>query len=126
MLIPWYVTGYCEAAGVFTYSRSGNTYTLYFSIKQTESHNQTLKDIQQFFGYVGKIYGQGTSSVFRVNKIDELQRITEHFDKYPLQNKKRSAAYALWRQMVIYKLENYRVIDYTTLKAMADQLSSLN
>jgi hypothetical protein len=126
MLIHWYITGYCEASAVFTYSRSGSSYTLFFSIKQTKENEQTLKDIQQFFGFIGKIYEQGPSVVFRVNKIDELKRIVEHFDNYPLQNKKKSAVYVLWRQMVAHKLENYRDIEFDKLKNLAEKISSVN
>ena len=126
MITPWYITGYCESSALFTYSRSGGTYTIFFSIKHNEGNNQLLEDIQIFFGYIGTVYTHKPSSVFRVNKIEELKRITDHFDKYPLQDKKKLASYGIWRQMVEHKLENYRDVEYAKLKNLADRLSNLN
>lgn len=138
MLNPWYVTGFCDGGAVFTYSRSGGSFGITFSIKQREDSRKVIDDLRQFFGFVGNIYevkeslgGQKSGHtkpavIFKVNKIAELKSIVDHFDKYPLQNQKKYEAYGAWREMVMYKLENYRDIEYDKLRALAEKLSSYN
>lgn len=101
MLEPWYVTGFCDGEAAFTYSRSGGSFGLYFSIKQRDDNRQIVEDIRAYFNYVGYIYhakgAQPTknsgftkpSAYYRVTKVGELRRIIEHFDRYPLQSKKK-------------------------------------
>mgnify|MGYP003394750003 CR=1 FL=1 len=138
MLAPWYITGFCDGEGAFTYSRAGGSLALYFGVKQREDNRQIVEDIREFFDYVGKIYYHIESKdgpkrgftqpaiYYRVNKINELKRIVEHFDTYPLQSIKKQEAYLVWRQMVMYKLEHYRDIDYNILQDLAGKLSKLN
>lgn len=138
MLNPWYVTGFCDGEAAFTYCRSGGTFGLYFAIKQREDNRQIVEDIQDYFKYVGNIYlnkealptkNSGLSkpaAYYRVTRIAELKVIIDHFDKFPLQSKKKLASYQVWREMVIHKLENYRNIDYDKLRALAERLSGLN
>jgi hypothetical protein len=138
MLSPWYVTGFCDGEAAFTYCRSGGTFGLYFAIKQREDNRQIIEDIQEYFNYIGNIYrgkeasptkNSGftkASAYYRVTRISELKVVVDHFDKYPLQSKKKEEAYQAWRQMVVHKLENYRGIDYDKLRALAEKLSSLN
>ena len=138
MLNPWYVTGFCDGEAVFTYSRAGGSVALYFGIKQREDNRQIVDDIREFFNYVGNVYYQVESKegqksgfsqpavYYRVTKISELQRIIEHFDKYPLQSQKKNEAYLIWQQMVKYKTDNYRSIDYDILRDLTEKLSKLN
>ena len=138
MLTPWYVTGFCEGAATFTYSKSGGSFSLYFSIRQKQDNRQAVEEIYQFFQHSGTLYNQRgglpaknsaqakTSIYYRVTRPYELKLIIEHFDQYPLQNKKKLEAYNIWREMVRHKLNNYRKIDYDKLRALADKLSSLN
>jgi hypothetical protein len=138
MLTPWYVTGFCDGEAAFTYSRAGGTFGLYFAIRQRADNRQIIEDIQAYFKYIGTIY-QGkevnaahdggvskTGTYYRVTKISELKAIVEHFDKYPLQSKKKLEAYRIWRDMVMHKLDNYRDIDYDRLSSLAEKLSSIN
>lgn len=138
MLNPWYVTGFCDGEAAFTYSRSGGSFVVYFSIRQREDNRQIVEDLQEFFDYVGRIY-RGKEALptsnsgftqpcayYRVTKVSELQRIVDHFDKYPLQSKKKQAAYLTWREMVMHKLDNYRDTDYDIMRGLAEKLSSLN
>jgi len=138
MLTPWYITGFCDGEAAFTYSRSGGTFNLYFSVRQREDNKQIVEEIYQYLHCVGDLYREKESLptknsgfskpavYYRVARIHELKVIIDHFDKYPLQSKKKLEAYNVWRQMVIHKLENYRDIDYDKLKALAEKLSSLN
>ena len=138
MLTPWYITGFCDGEAAFTYSRSGGTFGMYFAVKQREDNRQIVEDIQEFFNYIGNIYYHKESestknsgfskpaAYYRVTRIYELKIIIDHFDKYPLQSKKKLEAYNVWREMVMYKLENYRDIDYNVMRPLAEKLSSLN
>ena len=138
MLSPWYITGFCDGEAAFTFSRSNGSFGLYFSIKQREDNRQIIEDIYQYFNQVGNLYrGKGALPTersshtqpyiyYRVNKIQELRVIIDHFDKYPLQSKKKFEAYNLWREMVLHKIENFRNIDYEKLRSLAEKLSNLN
>jgi hypothetical protein len=63
---------------------------------------------------------------YRVTRNADLQKIVEHFDKYPLQSKKKHQAYLVWKAMVSHKRDNYRNIDYNYLSGLAAKLSTLN
>jgi len=138
MLDPWYVTGFSDGEAAFTYSRAGGSFGIYFSIKQREDNRQIVEELHKFVDGTGYIYRGKESNgapksgfskpyaYFRVTKISELQRIVEHFDKYPLQSKKKHEAYLAWREMVIYKKDNYRKIEYNQLSELAGKLSMLN
>ena len=137
MLDPWYVTGFCDGEAAFTYSRAGGSFNLYFSIRQREDNRHIVEEIQRFFNFIGEIYrgkealpGKRSgftrpSIYYRTCRMHELKRIIEHFDKYPLQSRKREA-YSIWRQMAMHKIENYGDPDYNILRALAEKLSNLN
>ncbi|MFH0827100.1 MAG: LAGLIDADG family homing endonuclease [Candidatus Omnitrophota bacterium] len=138
MLNPWYITGFADGEAAFTYSRQGGTFALYFAIKQREDNQKIVEEIQRHFDFVGDIYKgrdkKGSfkaehtkpSFYYRVTRINELKRIMEHFDKYPLQSEKKQEVYNVWREMVMHKLENYRKVDYDKLRSLAERLSHLN
>ncbi len=138
MLDPWYVTGFSDGEAAFTYSRAGGSFGIYFAIKQREDNRQIVEELYKFFDGAGYIYKGKESNgapksgfskpyaYFRVTKISELQRIVEHFDKYPLQSQKKHEAYLAWRAMVMYKKDNYRNIEYNQLSELAGKLSMLN
>ena len=138
ILNPWYVTGFADGEAAFTYSRTGGSLALYFSINQREDNKELIEKIQVFFGYIGKIYHKKGSlptvnsghtkaaAYYRITRISELQVIVQHFDKYPLQSQKKLEAYKVWREMVIHKAENYRSTNYDILHQLAEKLSNLN
>lgn len=138
MLTPWYITGFCDGEAAFTYCKSGGTFGLYFAVKQREDNRQIVEEIQEYFHYIGNIYKNKEASptknsgfskaaaYYRVTRIDELKVVVDHFDKYPLQSKKKLEAYKIWREMVMHKLENYRNINYDVLRGLAEKLSSFN
>ena len=138
MLDPWYVTGFCDGEAAFTYSRTSGSFGMAFSIKQRQDSRKLIEDLQAFFGSIGNIYEvkesrEGKKSgftkpsvIYRVTRISDLRSVVDHFDKYVLQNQKKLEAYQVWREMVMYKLENYRDIEYDKLRVLAEKLSSLN
>jgi hypothetical protein len=114
-LEPWWVTGLVDGEGTFTYSRTNNSVALYFGLKLTAADSEIVHRVADYFR-VGRIYevkaraptGNGgatkSATYYRVQRHDELPIITEHFDTYPLQSKKRDA-YKIWRAMVDIKRE---------------------
>jgi len=133
-LDPWYVTGFTEGEGAFTYSRSGRQLALYFAIKLTAADRGLLANLQSFFHGAGRIYRVAprhprsasgwtkTAAYYRVCRREDLERIVAHFDRYPLRGAK-SASYRIWRQMVVLKRQ-FRRPNRAALDALAAQLSS--
>ena len=115
-LEPWYVTGLVEGEGTFTFSRSGSHLALYFGVKLSRADDTLLLSLQDFFGGVGRIYRvrprrltlragfTNAATYYRVCRRDELRRIVEHFDAYPLRGAK-AVSYRIWRLMVVLKRE---------------------
>ena len=135
-LDPWYVTGFCDGEGTFTFSRRTRGLALYFGIKLTEKDRPVLEAIQAFFGGIGKIYyhrrppipppNAGFSkpaAYFRVTRIAELQRVVEHFDEYPPQGCKRES-YRIWREMVVLKTGGFGAPPWEELDRLAVKLSA--
>jgi len=117
-LEPEYVTGFVDAAGSFTYSRSSKQLALYFALKVGATDRPLVEDVQAFFGGIGRIYDAG---YFRVTRREELMMIVEHFDRHPLRSSKREV-YELWREMVLAKQE-FRRPDRELLDRLADEIS---
>ena len=132
---PWYVTGFCDGESTFTYSRSNNSLSLYFAIKLNVDDRELLYKIKDFFG-VGKMYvgrpipprrysgHTRTHFYYRVSRIKDLDRIIEHFTKYPLVGKK-AKSFAVWKEMVNEKKSSYRKPQREKLNELASKLSFL-
>ena len=116
-LDPLWVTGFADAAGSFTYSRSSKQLALYFSVKVADTDRGLLEDLRAFFD-AGRIY---EPAYFRVTRREELVRVVDHFDRYPLRSSKREV-YELWREMVVAK-QQFRRPDRERLAALAARLS---
>jgi hypothetical protein len=134
-LDPWYVTGFAEGEGTFTFSRNGPSMALYFAIKLTRVDRPILEAIQDYFGGIGTIYdlkarppaGAGSgytkaAAYFRVSRREHLEVVAYHFDSYPLRGSKASS-YAIWREMLILK-RAFRKSDRLELDALAARLSA--
>jgi hypothetical protein len=119
-LDPLWVTGFADAAGSFTYSRSSKQLALYFSVKLADADRALLEDLQTFFD-AGRIY---QPAYFRVTRREELVRVVDHFERYPLRSSKREV-YELWREMVVAK-QQFRRPDRERLAALAARLSELS
>ena len=76
---PWYVTGFAESAGSFTFGRSGKQLLLVFAFRFPESNRPLLESLRRFFRG-GRIYGAGRGCYYRVNRPTELLRVVDHFD----------------------------------------------
>ncbi|HEU0030941.1 MAG TPA: LAGLIDADG family homing endonuclease [Kofleriaceae bacterium] len=118
---PWYVTGLIDAAGTFTFSRSGRQLNLYFGFKGSPAF---LEILRSFFRNAGKIYGLSTDAAYyRITRnADLVATVLPHFDVYPLVRKRE--AYAIWREMVVLK-QSFRRPDRDSLDRLAQRLSSV-
>jgi hypothetical protein len=134
ILQPWYVTGFVEGEGSFTYSKAGSSLALYFSIRLPESDRAVLVQMQAFFNGVGKIYRQKGSkpvgsdnakhaSYYRVNRAQHLPVILNHFEAYPLKGEK-ALSFSIWREMVNLKLKRQRDGVSPELLELATRLSA--
>jgi len=135
MMDPWFITGFCDGEGAFTYSRSGKSISLYFAIKLNEEDKALVDRIFSFFN-VGRIYkvkaresrnksGNTKPAIYyRVTKVSELAQIIQHFDKYPLQSKK-ARIYNIWKEMWLLK-KRFRRPDLNRLNTLARELSELS
>lgn len=104
-LNPWFVTGFCEGEGAFTYSRSGWTIQPKFSVRQRSDYDDLVCSLARFFG-VGTVYNcqargkTKASSYYVVIRREELQTIVNHFRAYPLQSARKQAAFEAWVDLV--------------------------
>lgn len=133
-LDPQWVTGFVDGEGSFTYSRSSSQLALYFAIKLTASELPLLEAIQNYFG-AGKIYdvraraptartgATKAAAMYRVTHRNDLTRVLEHFDAYPLRSQKRDV-YEVWRLMVLAK-QQFRRPDRELLESLAQRLTDL-
>lgn len=117
---PFYVTGFAESAGSFTFSRQGGVIVLVFAVRRPPADRALLVALREFFG-CGTIYETAGSLHYRVTRIDELPTIVDHFEKHPLLGEKRKA-YALWRDMVRLKTDRFRKPPREELEALAARL----
>lgn len=126
-LDPWYVTGFIEGEGSFTYNRTGKNWVLLFAVKLTFKNQGLLLALQEFFG-VGKIYtvqpGQSKAAgYYKVTRQEELEQIVDHFERFPMRGAKQ-ACFLIWKEMVRLKGESFRKPPYEKLEALALQLSA--
>ncbi len=108
-----------DGSASFTFSRSSRQISVYFSLKSTD--RAVLEAIKEFMGGAGRIYPAGVSSMYRVNRREELGVLVNHFDAFPLQSHKRDG-YAVWRNMVMLKQE-FRRRNKGALERLAAELS---
>ncbi|MBI4248322.1 MAG: LAGLIDADG family homing endonuclease [Elusimicrobia bacterium] len=151
---PWFVTGFCNRDVALTYSRSGNSINLYFSIKSPGSDREMLDRIMNFFG-VGQIYSirkgprgadPGAAKLADGVPASALKPFAEGAPVLPawyyrvcrvkdlrviIQHfdlfplyGRKMRNYQIWKQMVVLK-EISRHVDMVKMDQLAKQLSAL-
>jgi hypothetical protein len=123
---PWYVTGLAEAWGRFTFTRAGRVPTLLFELRVREADAIVAAGVRAYFG-AGKLYRLGTSGravCLRITRREELAKVTEHFERYPLAGAKRHEL-AVWTEMVRLKAGAFRRPPVDALERLAARLSDL-
>jgi hypothetical protein len=134
-LDPWFVTGFVEGEGTFTFSRNGRNMALYFAIKLNSEDRGLLEEIQRFFEGAGKIYRVKArapnassrsgwtkeASYYRVTRLDDLAIIAQHFGQYPLRGSK-AQSFRIWLEMLHAK-QRFRRPQIERLESLASELS---
>jgi truncated hemoglobin YjbI len=113
-LAPWYVTGFVEGAGSFTFNRGRGRITLVFAVRMREANRDHLERLRSFFGGAGKIYetrrsaddGERVAFLYRINRDRDLLRVIAHFERYPLRGSKDDA-FRIWREMVLLRAAHH-------------------
>jgi hypothetical protein len=132
---PWYVTGFIEGSGSFTYSRSGDSVVPYFALKVGAADRALLQEMQGFFGGAGRIYdlrdrtaagseSLGGAAYFRITRVVDLLSVIAHFERYPLAGSK-AAVYEVWCDLVAAK-QRFRRPDKARIADIAARLSQVN
>jgi hypothetical protein len=75
------------------------TIELFYQIELHRKDQGLLEQIQKFFN-AGNTYNNSTVSRYRVFSVEDLQVISEHFNKYTLQTQKR-VDYELFKQALV-------------------------
>jgi group I intron endonuclease len=130
-LNPWFITGFVDGEGCFSFSILENKNSkldyrvrLFFSIVLHSKDRALMEKIQRSFG-VGKISKLGKESIqFRVYSIKELEIIINYFDKYPLITKKWED-YQLFKQAFLL-IKNKEHLSIEGLRKIVGIKASLN
>jgi len=105
-LNPYWITGFCDAESSFVITlqenvkyKTGWKVEARFQIGLHEKDLGILELIQSYFG-VGTIVKQGKNNVeYRVSRSQDLSKILDHFDKYPLITQK-NGDFILFKQAI--------------------------
>lgn len=105
-LDPWFVTGFSDAEGCFMITIRENpgcnlgwAVVTAFQISLHIKDKAILNKIEAFFGGIGKNKEGKNKWTFVVSSLNEIQKIVEHFDDYPLITQKHGD-YLLFREAV--------------------------
>jgi len=105
-LDPWFVTGFSDAEGCFMITVRENpgcnlgwAVGAAFQISLHARDKAMLNKIEAFFGGIGNNKEGKNKCTFVVSSLEEIQKIVEHFDNYPLITQKYGD-YLLFREAV--------------------------
>ena len=133
IVLPWFVTGFADAEGCFMVAiRKAPRQTLGWGIEANFIINlhkrdvELLKDIQTFFGGVGRISKERNGCInFTISSLNQiLTQVIPHFDKYPLITQKR-ADYLLFKQAVMI-MQRGEHLTVSGLEAIINIRATLN
>ena len=96
------------------------------SVHLNEKNINILKELQDYFGGIGRIYHQANinEALFTVNSIKEIETIISHFYKYPLKTNK-SIDFTLLKQAHLLIKEKKHLTTEGILK-LANIKASMN
>jgi hypothetical protein len=106
-ITPWFITGFVDAEGCFNMKISkdkthyiGWSVSPRFLIGLHKKDLALLKEIQTFFGGIGKIHSSKNTAIYSVSRQKDIfQYIVPHFDSYPLQSSK-ILNYSAWKKSI--------------------------
>jgi hypothetical protein len=121
---PWFITGFTDGEGCFRISLTkrdnlvGWRVQLFFQIALHEKDKLLLENLQNYLG-VGKIYKSGKDMLqYKIQSLNEIEIILNHFDKYPLISQKR-ADYELFKEAYNIVLNKEHLTDKGLRKIIA-------
>lgn len=125
---PWYVTGFVDGEGAFTYCRSNWIAYPRFSIRQRFDYSETVRSISEFLEagtvYDCKAHKQSqASSYLSVTRKSDLLKVVNHFDKFPVYSPRKQTAYALWKEMVLLWTAAHGSTKIRLIKSQLDALA---
>lgn len=133
LVLPWFVTGFVDAEGCFMLTlRKAPRQTLGWQIEANFIINlhkrdlELLKDLQTFFGGVGRISKERNGCIdFTISSLNQIiTQVIPHFDKYPLITHKR-ADYLLFKQAVMI-MQRGEHLTVSGLEAIINIRATLN
>ena len=121
---PWFITGFTDGEGCFRISLTkrdnlvGWRVQLFFQIALHQKDKLLLENLQNYLG-VGKIYKSGKDMLqYKIQSLNEIEIILNHFDKYPLISQKR-ADYELFKEAYNIVLNKEHLTDKGLRKIIA-------
>jgi len=125
------VTGWVQAEGSFTYSRSGGQLAIYFAMRSGHEDAPLLEELRAHFGGAGRLWtrpgrgGARGTAYYRINRLDELEAVIDQFERYPLRGR-RHRAFRAWRELVASKRKEAGKPASEALLAQAEAFSALS
>lgn len=120
---PWFLTGFTDAEGCFMVNvikgsklRAGWRVQPVFQIGLHSRDEELLNNIQNYFcgyGFMTKL--TKSSIIFRIFSLEQLDKVLEHFEQYPLQSKKH-ADFCLFKEVII----KMKAGEHLTAKGLLD------
>src|SRR6187551_161645 len=99
LLHPWYITGFADGESCFSVKvnkhpgfKLGWQVRAYFIIELHKKDINVLNKVQSFFGGAGEVKLSETrdSVIYSIRSIQDLKKVIDHFDNYPLLSQKRA------------------------------------
>lgn len=127
---PWFVTGFTDAEGCFSISiykdstrPTGWRVSAEFLIGLHKKDIGLLNEIRNHLGDIGRICKLGKDAyVLRVNTINQMVKVIDHFDKYPLISQKY-ADYLLWKEIIMMMLRKEHITEKGLLTILSIRAS---
>lgn len=139
--LAWYITGFCDGEAWFQvrpktmidkrYNKVSKGFSVLFAVQLRSDDYKLLKMMKKYFG-VGNISTRSRRGNIQEQKqysvygVKNNLKVIEHFDKYPLQGKKKKD-YQLFREIVMRIYERglrtpWDLDEYLELVGMCDDL----
>ncbi len=120
-LNPYFITGFVDGEGCFSVmilknprTKTGFRVQARFLINIHKKDKMILSGIQSYFKGIGNMYNHGKDGVqYLVSSVNDLSKIVDHFDKYPLITKKQ-ADFLIFKQII----DLIKCKDHLTIKGL--------
>ena len=118
----WFITGLADSRGLFFFLKS----EVKFQIKLHSLDLPLLKSVKASLKGIGFIKNNKGVAEFTVSSLTELTYIIDHFDRYPLITRSKSADYLLFKRAVQLKMKRKEHLSKKGLQSIVNIKASLN